>query len=165
MRTTALSMALAILCVGCINPGRATAEALGQKKEYKWDANENFSVIGEGSQTEAFTMMQGNLAFVRDEDTGELVFDIENSQVHYYLQANPSANAAASSFGLALQASVEQSKAFSETFTATIGMLVPLITAGMAAPRAADAPDPGGGAQEEMLRRLIDSVLSERGDN
>lgn len=107
---------------GCaaFDPGGQTRRSLTQSKIYEWRKDGGFWVEGNGPQTERFTMMEGYLVFERDEneeivydDYGEPKIDWEKSYIAYYLHADPSADAAASTMNQALAASTQQITALS----------------------------------------------------
>lgn len=111
-------------CIGCVagQPGGQVRRGLSQRKTYEWTEDGNFRVEGEGPQTERFTMMQGDMVMTVDAD-GNPVVDWENSTVAYYLSADPSADAAASTMGQALMASTAQVQAMSGSFDRMIALL------------------------------------------
>lgn len=100
--------ALAVL-PGCValDPGGQVARGVGQAKTYGWDELGNFTVTGQGAQTERFTMAQGDIVMMAGPD-GLPVIDYEKSRLEYFLTADPSAESAASVMGPAFEASTAQ---------------------------------------------------------
>lgn len=114
-----------MLLGGCtaLNPGGQVREGLRQTKTYQWDEQGRFSVTGQGSQTERFKMMQG--AIVLNEDGTP---DLNRSAIEYYLEADPSAESAASVMGPAFEASTAQVKVLAETLGDLMKLLIPAAT-------------------------------------
>jgi len=151
--------------VGCAwaDPGGQVARGLGQSKTYQWGADGNFSAVGQGTQTESFCMMEGDIAFQRKDGKllldkgGNPVPDMNKTKVRYYLRADPKADDAANAMGQALAASTAQAAILGQTITGMFNAVIPLLTR----PAAATAADTGtaGGNSAAMLQRL-DRLLS-----
>ena len=123
-----------VLLSGCalIDPGGSSARAVRQYKEYSWTADGDFSVLGEGAQTERFTLASGNVVLKLDSD-GRPVIDPEASTLEYYLTSEPSADGAVSALVAMAQISIEQGRATQQAYSDTLTALIDLLSAFLAA--------------------------------
>ena len=128
-----VTMLAVLLLVGCISPGKETKEALTDSQKFGWDDQGRFTADALGTHAHRFTMAQGVLVFDAE---GKL--DLVNSQVEYYLEADPSAQAAATTAGtmaqvLAMQ--TQQVTALVENMTSIVAAVVPGIVNPAPAPK------------------------------
>ncbi len=145
---------------GCVafDPGGQTRRSLTQSKIYEWREDGGFWVEGNGPQTERFTMIEGELAFLYNEDgtpakdeNGEHKVDWANSHIAYYLHADPSADAAASTMNQALAASTQQITALSTMVGDLTKAVVPLLQT--------RAQNQGGDSKNALLELLADPEI------
>ena len=142
-----VGLLLALASPGCValDPGGQVARGIGQTKTYGWDEAGNFTVTGQGAQTERFTMAQGAILMMPGPD-GLPVIDYENSRLEYFLTADPSAESAASVMGPAFEASTAQVRVLAGELGSAISVLADLV-AKTIVPVPASVPDvlPDGG--------------------
>ena len=122
---------------GCValDPGGQVARGVGQTKTYGWDEAGNFTVTGQGAQTERFTMAQGAILMMPGPD-GLPVIDYENSRLEYFLTADPSAESAASVMGPAFEASTAQVRVLAGELGKALQLVTALLEKTMAVPAA-----------------------------
>ena len=127
-----------VLLSGCalIDPGGSSARAVRQYKEYSWTADGNFSVLGEGAQTERFTLASGNV-ILKLNDEGKPVIDPEASTLEYYLSSEPSADGAVNALVAMAKISIEQSRAAQQSYSDTLAAIADMLPAILAQSRPA----------------------------
>lgn len=101
-------------CSAC-NPGKQTAIALEQSQIFGWDESGKFTANAIGSQTSKFTMAEGDIVL---NDDGTINF--AESKIVAYLQADPSAQQAATVAGSFAELSAQQTTATLEFATAIV---------------------------------------------
>jgi hypothetical protein len=116
-----------LLVGGCVNPGRATREALSQETTYDYGP-ERINVHGLGPQTQAFVVAEGQIRLKVDEH-GREVIDLDRSLLTAYLRADPSAKDAANTAAAFAALAAAQTEMFAGTLEGIIQMVVPLIGA------------------------------------
>jgi hypothetical protein len=148
---------------GCaaFDPGGQVRRSLTQSKIYEWREDGSFWVEGNGTQTERFIMAQGDVKIITN-DEGDEVIDWENSHIAYYLEADPSADAASAAMAQALQASTQQVQYLSQTFDNMIDLLGTLMGARLGPQVSGDGTQPGLGDEvrsliEAEVRRLLEN--------
>jgi len=132
-----VGLLLALASPGCValDPGGQVARGVGQTKTYGWDEAGNFTVTGQGAQTERFTMAQGAILMMPGPD-GLPVIDYENSRLEYFLTADPSAESAASVMGPAFEASTAQVRVLAGELGKALQLVTALLEKTMAVPAA-----------------------------
>lgn len=128
MLTPLLAAFVGCLPTGCamFTPGASVRRGLEQSKLYEWRADGGFWVEGKGTQTEAFTMVQGDIKMKEGED-GKPVIDWDGSTVAYYLSADPNADVAGTAMGQAFAASTAQMGMLNQTIDTLLSIVGPLI--------------------------------------
>ena len=116
------------LGTGCamFDPGGQVRRGLEQRKLYEWRDDGSFWVEGVGTQTERFTMIQGQIKMQTGPE-GEPVIDWENSLIEYYLAADPQADVAGNAMAQALTASTTQAEVFGKIIGDLMAIIAPLL--------------------------------------
>lgn len=125
------------LLLGCAmsDPGGQTATALRQRFLFGWDESGTFKSEGDGSQTGAFTMIEGSLVIGTDGQP-----DLSASHITSYLSYTPRADDAATAFQAALSASTEQVRATNQTLQSVLTILAPRLLPQVFSPDPVDSP-------------------------
>ena len=115
---------------GCLAlaPGGQVKEALEQKGRVEWLADGSLTIVGEGAQTQAFTMATGELAMTIGPD-GKPMLDVANSHIDAWLQFDPSAQSAENAMLPAFEASTRQIEMLSAMWRDTFGLLMSMVPA------------------------------------